>query len=207
MRETKDVINLGLISKDKSELRKELLTKRGTISQENWQKISKAICENLEKGDLFKKAETICSYLSFRNEPDLSQLTNNNSDKKWVFPRCENQELIWHLWTPEDVLKKGKYGIKEPDFNLPIITSQEIDLILVPALACDYSGYRLGYGGGYYDRMFSKKHWQNIPTMGIIFESFYFPQLPVDFWDRKLDYICTENGIYTRNQGQTSINT
>lgn len=207
MRNKESIINTDFLHQNKSELRQELLKKRCSISPEIWQTKSKEICHNLELFNLFIKAKTICSYFSFRGEPDLSILSNNNLTKKWAFPRCENKDLIWHSWTSKDELKKGKYGIKEPCFQLPQITFQEIDLILVPALACDDSGYRLGYGGGYYDRMFSKKDWQNIPTIGIIFESFYLAQLPSDSWDRKLDYVCTEKSIYIINQAQTSINT
>jgi 5-formyltetrahydrofolate cyclo-ligase len=196
MGEEEDIINLEFLNQSKSELRQELSRKRRAISQQIWQEKSEAICQNLELFPLFIQAKTICSYFSFRNEPDLIKLTHHNVNKKWAFPRCEKKELIWHLWTPKDEQKKGSYGAKEPDFNLPTINPQEIDLILVPALACDYFGYRLGYGGGYYDRMFAQQKWQNIPAVGIIFESFHLSQLPVDSWDRKLDYICTEKEIY-----------
>jgi 5-formyltetrahydrofolate cyclo-ligase len=187
---------LEFLDQTKSELRKKLLSKRREISQAIWQEKSESICQNLKLFPLFIEAKTICSYFSFRNEPDLINLTYHNVNKKWAFPRCEKKELIWHSWTPGYGQKNGSYGAKEPDFNLPIINPQEIDLILVPAVACDYFGYRLGYGGGYYDRMFGQQKWQNIPAIGIIFESFYLSQLPVDSWDRKLDYICTENDIY-----------
>ncbi len=135
------------------------------------------------------------SYFSFRKEPDLSQLTNNNLGKKWGFPRCVDKDLIWHLWTPQNEIQRGIYGIKEPISSLPQPSPQEVDLILIPAIACDRQGYRLGYGAGYYDRMLTKKEWQNKPTIGIIFDFAYISQLPIDSWDRKLDYICTENGI------------
>lgn len=191
-----DIINLEFLDQTKSELRQKLLKKRCKIPQAIWQEKSEAICQNLVLFPLFIEAKTICSYFSFRNEPDLINLTHHNVNKKWAFPRCEKKELIWHLWTSGDRQKDGSYGAKEPYSNLPIINPQEIDLILVPALACDYFGYRLGYGGGYYDRMFGQQKWRNILTVGIIFESFYLSQLPVDSWDRKLDYICTENDIY-----------
>jgi 5-formyltetrahydrofolate cyclo-ligase len=180
----------------KQALRSELLKKRNKINQTNWQEKSEQICRNLELLDIFIKSKTICSYFSFRKEVDLLPLTINNLDKKWAFPRCVAQNLIWHWWTPKDELKKGNYGIREPDYNLPIITSQEVDLILIPSVACDIYGYRLGYGGGYYDRMLAQSSWKNIPTIGIIFECFYLSALPRDIWDIKLDYICTENGIY-----------
>lgn len=69
----------------------------------------------------------------------------------------------------------------------------EVDLILVPAVACDARGYRLGYGGGFYDRLLSSADWKSKPTIGIVFEYAYVSQLPVDPWDKPLNSICTEN--------------
>ena len=62
-------------------------------------------------------------------------------------------------------------------------------------MACDQKGYRLGYGGGFYDRLLCQKPWQDIPTMGIIFDFAYVDELPTEEWDQPLDYICTEKGI------------
>ncbi|NET50563.1 MAG: 5-formyltetrahydrofolate cyclo-ligase, partial [Merismopedia sp. SIO2A8] len=56
-------------------------------------------------------------------------------------------------------------------------------------------GYRLGYGGGFYDRMLSSSEWESKPTIGIIFEQAYLPQLPIDDWDTSLQGVCTENGF------------
>ncbi|MEM6425630.1 MAG: 5-formyltetrahydrofolate cyclo-ligase, partial [Cyanobacteria bacterium P01_D01_bin.128] len=61
---------------------------------------------------------------------------------------------------------------------------------------CDVKGYRLGYGGGYYDRMLSDSRWANKPTIGIVFEYARLPALPRQPWDRPLDGICTESGLF-----------
>ena len=106
-----------------------------------------------------------------------------------------DKSLIWHFWKPEDELITGKYGIREPHFDAPIINSSQVDLILVPCVACDEQGYRLGYGGGYYDRLLSSPDWESIPTIGIVFANAYLPQVPVEAWDKKLDHICTETGL------------
>ena len=94
---------------------------------------------------------------------------------------------------PGTPLSKGDYGIFEPHPDSPTLQPDEIDLILVPAVACDVRGYRLGYGGGFYDRLLSSAEWALKPTVGIVFEFAYLPELPVDQWDKPLHSICTEN--------------
>jgi 5-formyltetrahydrofolate cyclo-ligase len=180
----------------KQQLRVQLLKKRQLLSLQEWQEKSDRLCDNLENLSIFKEATTILAYFSSKKEPDLSRLFNHHNSYKWGFPRCVNKSLIWHSWQPEDKLEKGAYGINEPSSNLPVINAHEVDLILVPAIACDYQGFRLGYGGGYYDRMLSLPEWQNIPTIGIIFDFAYVPKVPVEIWDRKLDYICTNSKVY-----------
>jgi 5,10-methenyltetrahydrofolate synthetase len=66
------------------------------------------------------------------------------------------------------------------------------DVVLVPCLGFTREGYRLGYGGGYYDRLLSLPAWASIPTIGLIFEFAFWPELPVDDWDRPLTAVCTE---------------
>jgi len=89
----------------------------------------------------------------------------------------------------------GAYGIWEPDANAPILEPAEVDLILVPSVACDRHGYRLGYGGGYYDRLLSSSEWASQLTIGIVFEFAFLPQLPSDIWDQPLSGVCTEMGL------------
>lgn len=69
--------------------------------------------------------------------------------------------------------------------------------MLIPAVACDRRGYRLGYGGGFYDRLLSQPDWQTIPTIGIVFHHSYLPQLPADSWDRPLQAVCTDQAFYS----------
>ncbi len=66
----------------------------------------------------------------------------------------------------------------------------------MPAVACDIRGYRLGYGGGYYDRLLSQAEWQTIPTVGVVFEYARLPNLPRDHWDRPLAGVCSESGLF-----------
>ena len=189
----------------KKELRSSLLKKRQSMSETEWREKSDRLCHHLQNFSLFQKSQTVLAYFSFRQEVDLSLLFNNHREntifsiKKWGFPRCVKKSLSWHIWQPENYLQKGKYGILEPESNAPLLHSSEVDLILIPAIACDLNDYRLGYGGGFYDRMLSSEEWGSKPTIGIVFEFAYLQQLPIDPWDKPLTAVCTENGVISVN--------
>ena len=139
-------------------------------------------------------ARTILAYQSHRQEPTLDYLFTH-THKQWGLPRAVGKELLWHRWQPAEPLVTGKYNILEPQPQSPLLTPDSVDLILVPAVAMDASGYRLGYGGGYYDRMRWNPQWRKIPTIGIVFDFSYVETLPIDFWDLTLDRVCTESGF------------
>lgn len=179
----------------KSDLRKLYLQKRCMLSLEECKSKSTQICEHLKASDLFDSAKTVLSYCSFRQEPDLYELLT--IPKVWGLPRCVEKDLIWHQWTP-GTLRSGKFGIQEPDPNSPLIESEQVDLILVPCVMCDRRGYRLGYGGGFYDRLLSKPEWRGKTTIGILFDFAVVDKLANDSWDQPLSAICTESGLIPR---------
>ena len=179
---------------DKVQLRLSLLQRRASLTETEWRHRSQNTCKILASSQLLLQSKTVLAYFSFRNEPDLSSLFYH-FPVRWGFPRCVGKTMSWHIWKPGDILNTGAYGIKEPDVNATKIEASEVDLILVPCVACDYQGYRLGYGGGYYDRMLSMAEWNSIPTVGIVFEFAYLPHLPIEIWDKPLQNICTENKI------------
>lgn len=167
---------------------------RQSMSFMTWREKSDRVCTHLQASPSFQSAKTILAYFSFRHEPDLSLLFQD-TQQLWGFPRCVNKSLLWHSWKPGEERQKGRYGIFEPTVNSPSLQAQDADLILVPAVACDERGYRLGYGGGYYDRLLSQREWQSKCTIGIVFESAYLPQLPIEPWDIPLHGVCTEAGL------------
>ena len=180
---------------DKSALRREILQQRQSLSILEWQTLSHSICDRLSTSALFQEAKTVLAYFSFRQEVDLSALFN--LDKNWAFPSCVGKSLVWHLWQPGDDLQVGRYGIKEPLSTATVISPSAADLILVPTVACDRFGYRLGYGGGFYDRLLSQ--YSTIPNIGIVFDFAYLDRLPKDSWDVKLDSICSNYSLVSYN--------
>lgn len=177
----------------KNQLRQFLLQQRQSLSLFQWQEKSKLICDLLRSANIFAGAKTIAAYFSFRFEPDLNCLFT--TERTWAFSRCVNKSLIWHTWAFSQPLQTNSYGILEPLPIAPLIHPEDIDLVVVPAVACDARGYRLGYGGGYYDRTLSLPQWAAKPTIGVVFDFAFLPQLPNNSWDRKLHGICTEKEL------------
>ncbi|PSB05416.1 5-formyltetrahydrofolate cyclo-ligase, partial [filamentous cyanobacterium CCP2] len=116
---------------------------------------------------------------------------------RWGFPRCVDKTLTWHPWAPTESapLETIRYNIPEPSSEAPHLEAHDVDLILVPAVACDRDGYRLGYGGGFYDRLLSSPEWADKPAIGIVFDFAFLPKLPSDPWDRPLSGVCTESAF------------
>lgn len=188
------------MSTNKAELRRLLLQQRQAMSKEQWREKSTRLCQHLARLPVFTSAKTVLAYFSFRQEPDVSCLFT--SDRQWGFPRCVDASLVWHSWEFNQALQKNAYGILEPLSSAPILLPEMVDLIVVPAVACDARGYRLGYGGGYYDRLLSSPLWAAKPTVGVIFDEAFLPQLPANFWDKQLSAICTESGFKMLHQAR-----
>ncbi|OLP16220.1 5-formyltetrahydrofolate cyclo-ligase [Leptolyngbya sp. 'hensonii'] len=180
----------------KQALRRSLLAARQALPKSVWQEKSLRLCQQLQSFSIFTQAKTILAYFSARQEPDLSSLFESN--QTWGFPRCVGPDLVWHQWRPADTppLQLGPYKILEPHADAPMIVPESVDLLLIPALACDRRGYRLGYGGGFYDRLLSTPPWQEKTTIAVMFEFARLETLPVESWDVPVTAVVTETGLF-----------
>lgn len=104
-----------------------------------------------------------------------------------------NQPLVFRSWKPGQHLVTGAFGTSEPPPEAPEV---EPDLLLVPLLAFDRKGYRLGYGGGFYDRtLVALRARKAILAVGIAFAKQEVPEVPHDELDQRVDLIVTEAGV------------
>jgi 5-formyltetrahydrofolate cyclo-ligase len=180
----------------KVELRRSLLKTRTSLAPDRWRAASDRLCAHLQAAPALIQAQTVLAYFSFRQELDLSPLFQREPGKTWGFPRCVGQNLHWHRWSPGQARQSGAFGIWEPSSQAPVLTAAQVDLILVPCVACDGQNYRLGYGGGFYDRLLSAPDWEQVPTIGLCFEWARLERLPIDPWDQPLRSVCTDQGLY-----------
>jgi 5-formyltetrahydrofolate cyclo-ligase len=101
--------------------------------------------------------------------------------------------LTFRRWTPASVLVAGPFGTSEPDSDAPAI---EPDALLVPLLAVDTDGYRLGYGGGYYDRTLDVlRARRRVVAVGVGFEAQRIDRLPRAAGDERLDWLLTDRRL------------
>jgi 5-formyltetrahydrofolate cyclo-ligase len=100
--------------------------------------------------------------------------------------------------TPETPLFANRFGILEPAYSRDSVLQPSSDtLVVVPALAVDHQGVRLGYGGGYYDRYFGAFDTQKRPTLAaVVYKDFFVPRLPHEAHDLKVDFVVTEEGLF-----------
>ena len=138
------------------------------------------------------------SYLPFRNEFS-TQLLNDELNKlnfNLSLPCINKNEssMTFRNYTSDSILVPNSYGILEPSQNAEEVAPS---IIIVPLVAFSLSGYRLGYGGGYYDR-YIEKHLdnKNLIKIGLGFSFQKYDKLPNENHDQKLDWILTENYLY-----------
>jgi 5-formyltetrahydrofolate cyclo-ligase len=113
-----------------------------------------------------------------------------------VYPRClPGGVMTLHAVDSADALRPGRFGIREPDADAcPIRQPEEIDAALIPGLAWDRAGHRLGRGAGYYDRLLAHLDWRGF-RCGLFFAAQETPSVPHEPWDIHLDAIVTENEV------------
>lgn len=152
-----------------------------------------ALCRYVLESEWFLQADTVMAYAAIPPEVDLSLVLEAilAAGKTLVLPRCE-EDGIMTARRIDDLgqLVSGAYGIPEPTPDAPVISAKEIVLILVPGLAFDAAGRRLGRGKGYYDRFLADFCGK---TMGICGQ--LMQEIPVEPHDITMDAIATDHGI------------
>lgn len=152
--------------------------------------ISNIITENISRLDIFKNANNIMIFYPLENEINILGLLEY-TDKNIFLPRMNGNSLECCPFV-KGKLKKGKYNIQEPETEC--ILCPNLDLIIVPALAADKKGNRLGYGGGFYDRYLAVN--KGVKTIVPIPDSLLFEEIPTDKFDIRINYIVTEIKVY-----------
>ena len=138
----------------KSELRKQVLHEMKAIPRTQKVTSDLALTERLLQHPFYQEAEVIATYLSFPHEFQTQELIEQalRDCKKVLIPKTYPKgRMDFVVYDPQQLVKTS-FGLLEPQGDLEVVDASQIDLIHVPGLAFTTEGYRIGYGGGYYDR-------------------------------------------------------
>lgn len=159
-----------------------------------------AIAGGLLSSPLYESARHVLTYLAFAGEPDLAPLLAD-ADKTFYTTRTEEATaagegpaiLTLHRLDPADLVLH-RFGFLQPSPVAPMVAGDLIDLVLVPGLAFDLHGHRLGFGMGYYDRLLATLH-ADVPRIGVVPASLLVPRLPAEEHDVRMTHLATESGV------------
>jgi 5-formyltetrahydrofolate cyclo-ligase len=177
----------------KSKLRKKVLKIRKIANKDNFKINFNKVFSLIKKNNLTKKS--IGGYFPVNYEVDDLEILKKFAKKKYQISLPvikKNFDMNFYKWSFNDPLKINQYGIPEPSSKKLVYP----DVILVPLVAFDNNLNRLGYGGGYYDRVIKKlNEKKKILKIGLAFSVQKINNVPVTKYDKKLDYIVTDKYI------------
>jgi 5-formyltetrahydrofolate cyclo-ligase len=182
------------IPEQKRELRRWYRQMRKDLGNAARQQASLVICAWIESWPVFQRSAVILAYMPIPGEVDLTPLFERQPQKHWGLPRIipeDNHRMVFHPYEPGRLIRHP-FGMAEPASDLPVIPPGEVELALVPGLAFDRLGRRLGYGGGYFDRFL--RDFTGV-SLGVIFQALLLDQLPCLEHDVPVQWIVTEAGL------------
>ena len=184
----------------KKKQRNEYFKIRKGINKENVFKLNLATLDKLFNSQIFQNIKIVSSFFSINSEISTNNLNQYiiSKNKILTFPviKKRNKILSFKEFKKNQTLTKGLYNIPEPPSENP---EHLPAVIFVPCLAFDEDGYRLGYGGGYYDRTFTyfQKINHNFISIGFAYEEQKTFKVYTESFDYKLDYVLTEKHLYS----------
>lgn len=177
----------------KSDIRKQVLSQLKALPQPQKKEMDHTLTERFLHHPFYQEAKTIATYLSFPHEFQTDSLIKRaqQDGKEIVIPKTYPKgKMDFVVYEPEK-LERNSFGLLEPQGDFKILEPSQIDLIHVPGLAFTNEGYRIGYGGGYYDRYLENFSGHTISTL--------YPCQIQDFHPDPYDIPVEEVLIYERD--------
>lgn len=171
-------------------------SRRSRVFPKRRRAASRRIVNRLLETQEFRRAETVLLYAPVRKEIDVLGLMGADESRQFLFPRVDGRELVLHrVDRPELELERGKFGIKAPvSGRTPVVEPERVDLSVIPGLVYDHGGYRIGYGGGFYDRLLSRSG--NCRSFGVAYTFQVVDYLPRADHDVAMDRVVTPRATY-----------
>lgn len=181
----------------KAKVRELMRTERDSLSLVAIRTKSDKIQEKFIALEDFGHCKILASYYPFGSEVRTFKITEKafENNKVIALPKISRSFMDFYQITPNTNFYTNKFGIKEPVAHSSQRVSQDLELVIVPGLAFDTNGYRIGYGYGYYDRFLGDKR-NSIICVGLAYDSQVVQQVPHLNHDTKLDILLTEKRIF-----------
>jgi 5-formyltetrahydrofolate cyclo-ligase len=182
----------------KKEIRSQYLKLRLDLPEEKYASLNQDLCINFFAQIDLSKVQTLHTFLPIlsKKEPNtwllIKKLKGDFPKIKISIPRVENNRLTNFYFEEENQLKKNQWGIPEPKSGVPTPT-EKIDLVIVPLLAFDKNGNRVGYGKGFYDKFLSECR-ADCKKIGLSFFGVLPDLISVEQFDIPLDAVITPDG-------------
>ncbi len=179
----------------KEELRRDLLRRR--VEFRKRRESDRRILKNLQLLPEFRSARRILLYCSVKGEPDLSPLFERilSEGRELILPKVEGDKLSLYSITSLSCLKNGCFNIPEPAEGKKV-GPEDLDVAVIPGIAFDRRGYRVGFGKGYYDRLLERV---SAPKIGVAYSFQVLEDVPKESWDKPVDIIVTEKEVIRRS--------
>lgn len=182
-------------------LRKRTVEKLKALPEEYRREADRRICQQIQSLPEYQEADTIFTFVGTKDEIDTTCLIEAalQAGKTVGVPRSSEGGImaVYAIRGLQD-LHPGKFGILEPGEEAMAIAIEEIDFCVIPCLACDLKGNRLGHGGGYYDRYLSRRR---MDTAVVCYHELILPEVPVMEHDVPIDRVVTEREVVELDQG------
>ena len=173
---------------DKKELRRSIRERKRAMTEEEIVSRSEKLAQLFYASEAYRSAKTVYGYMPYNQEvrtvPMLEQALRDG--KKVAVPKCYGSEMKFIYLDDLTQVEKGYPNIPEPIADAPI-ADDETALVLMPGLAFDPQGHRIGYGGGFYDKFLSAE--PNHPTLALCYEFQMLPALETEAHDIPVDYV------------------
>lgn len=173
---------------DKTELRREIRARKRAMTEAEIEERSDKLARLFFASEAYQNAKTIYGYLPYNQEvrtvPMLERALKDG--KKVAVPKVYGEEMKFLYLDDLNAVAKGYAGIPEPIADEPV-AQDETALVLMPGLAFDPQGHRIGYGGGFYDKFLAAE--PNHPTLALCYEFQMLPKLDVEDHDIPVDTV------------------
>ncbi len=183
---------------DKRTLRSAMLAWRGALADDERRAAAGGLVTSFEREKPFETPAVVSGFWPIKDEIDIRPLMialhNGGCELALPVVQGRGKPLLFRAWRPGDPLEQGVFGTLQPS---PKRETLEPDALIVPMLACDREGWRLGYGGGFYDRtLLGLRGRKTVTAVGVGFNAQLVDEIPHDPDDQRLDWLLTDKRAY-----------